>query len=569
MYLKLSRQRGERVRGRMLLFLPALAGASAAGVYLTLFAAAVWQALAILGGLILFGVLGAPADKPLIGQAVVTNTVVKLTSDTVIRALGSLGIAEINKALAKREGIAFPEPITRDGPGFRAVVDLPYGVTATDVIERRDRLASGLRRPLGCVWPEPVHDQHASRLVIWVGDQDMASSKPAAWPLARAGRADVFKPLPFGQDQRGRLVSILLMFANLLIAAMPRQGKTFALRVILLALALDPIVEQRNFELKGTGDLSMLAPISHHYASGPDDKTIEACVVSLREVYKDLERRAKVIAGLPRELCPENKVTPQLAARKSLGLHPISFAIDECQELFTHPEFGKEAAELCTGIIKRGPAMGVILILATQRPDRDSLPTGISANVGIRFCLRVMGQVENDMALGTSAYRNGIRATTFTNRDKGIGYLVGNADDPQIARSAYLDGPASERIAERAYALRKAAGTLTGHAAGQDTPTEDAKPGASVIDDLAAVFAAVPFQADKVWGEELLGVLTEHKPDTYTGWKVETLTAALAPHRVTSIDVGRRIGGKAVTRRGYTRTDLRHAVTERDRKRAA
>jgi S-DNA-T family DNA segregation ATPase FtsK/SpoIIIE len=202
------------------------------------------------------------------------------------------------------------------------VVDLPYGVTATDVIERRDRLASGLRCPLGCVWPEPVHDQPAGRLVIWVGDQDMASSKPMAWPLARAGRADVFKPLPFGQDQRGRLVSILLMFANLLIAAMPWQGKTFALRVILLTLALDPIVELRNFELKGTGDLSMLAPVSHHYASGPDDKTIEACVISLREVYKDLERRAKVISGLPRELCPENKVTPQLAARKSLGLHP-------------------------------------------------------------------------------------------------------------------------------------------------------------------------------------------------------------------------------------------------------
>ena len=42
-------------------------------------------------------------------------------------------------------------------------------------------------------------------------------------------------------------------------------------------------------------------------------------------------------------------------------------------------------------------ALGTILLLATQRPDKDSLPTGISANVGIRFCLRVMGQTENDM----------------------------------------------------------------------------------------------------------------------------------------------------------------------------
>jgi hypothetical protein len=36
-----------------------------------------------------------------------------------------------------------------------------------------------------------------------------------------------------------------------------------------------------------------------------------------------------------------------------------------------------------------------------------------------------MGQTENDMVLGTSAYKNGLRATTFGPRDKGIGYLVG------------------------------------------------------------------------------------------------------------------------------------------------
>jgi len=40
--------------------------------------------------------------------------------------------------------------------------------------------------------------------------------------------------------------------------------------------------------------------------------------------------------------------------------------------------------------------------------------------------------------LGTSAYKNGIRATTFTRRDLGIGYLAGEADDPQIIRTYYL-----------------------------------------------------------------------------------------------------------------------------------
>ena len=58
-------------------------------------------------------------------------------------------------------------------------------------------------------------------------------------------------------------------------------------------------------------------------------------------------------------------------------------------------------------IIKIGRALGVFLILATQRPYKDSLPTVVCGNVSTRFCLKVAGQVENDMMLGTSAYKNG------------------------------------------------------------------------------------------------------------------------------------------------------------------
>src|SRR5690606_19799134 len=299
-------------------------------------------------------------------------------------------------------------------------------------------------------------------------DQDMAKAKPTPFPLARSGRTDLFEPVPFGTDQRGRPVHVQLMFANVLIGAMPRYRKTFALRVLLLASALDPHAQPRPFEFKGTGDFAPLEPVAHHYGTGADDETKAACMDSLRDLYRELNTRAKTIRSLPRDICPESKVTPELAARRSLGLHTIVCGLDEVQELFTDPTHGKEAAELTTAIIKRGPALGIILILATQRPDKDSLPTGVSANVGIRFCLRVMGQVENDMILGTSMYRNGIRATTFGPRDKGIGYLVGETEDPQITRSYYIDGPTADAIAARARAVRRAKGTLSGYAAGED-----------------------------------------------------------------------------------------------------
>lgn len=127
----------------------------------------------------------------------------------------------------------------------------------------------------------------------------------------------------------------------------------------------------------------------------------------MRELQAELRRRAKVIRGLPRHLCPENKITPELASRKSYRLHPIVIGVDECQRWFEHAAYGEELIEIAEDLVRRGPAAGIVPIFATQRPDAKSLPTGIAANAVLQFCLKVMGQVANDMVLGTSAYRNG------------------------------------------------------------------------------------------------------------------------------------------------------------------
>ncbi len=542
----------QRVRG-VLSLLIAISAAVAAGTAMAVLPDPV---LVVLGCVLvgLFGWVGTPADKPVLGRAVTPDKVPVLTSDLVIGALGALGIAEMNKALRPGgSGVHFPQPITRDGPGWRAAVDLPPGVTAADILDRRPALASALRRQLGCVWPEGDPESHEGRLVLWVGDKDMAQSKPAAWPLARSGQADVFAELPFGVDQRGRPVTMTMIFNSLLIGAMPRQGKTFALRVVLLDLALDPSVLLYTYELKGTGDLEALERVSHRYASGPgDDATLDRLMAGLREVYAELERRAGVITKLPKDLCPENKVTPDLSRNPKLGLAPIALAIDECQELFTSDKYGDEAEQLCLAIIKRGPALGIMLILATQRPDKDSLPTGISANVGIRFCLRVMGQLENDMILGTSAYRSGLRASDLTNRDKGIGILRGHADNHQITRTYYIDGPAAEKTAQRARALREAARTITGHAAG-DTP--DTAPVVSLLDDLAAVW---PDGADKAWSETLCDQLAALRPDHYGQLDPAGLAAQIRPYGLKTAQVWGTdpATGKGSNRRGLDRADL-------------
>ena len=223
-------------------------------------------------------------------------------------------------------------------------------------------------------------------------------------------------------------------------------------------------------------------------------------MADLRALRTEMRRRTKVIRELaeaddPR--CPENKVTPELAADKRLGLHPIVIAVDECQVLFEHPVYGAEVETICTDLAKRGPALGIMLMLATQRPDAKSIPTGISANAVLRMCLKVMGQTENDMVLGTSAYKNGDpghhvqlgRQGRLLLRRRG----QGPADRPRLRvrparrprRSPPAPGPCASTPAG-----------ITGYALGQD---HDGTPARRLVDDVLTVFG----DAKALWCETI------------------------------------------------------------------
>ena len=479
-----------------------------------------------------FALAGRPDGKTITSQAVLPSTVQPPDQQVITRALGAVGIAPIGQAILKGEfgPRNFPSPVREDGPGWRFEVDLPYGVTATQIIERREQLASGLRRPLGAVWPEVVSHEHAGRLECWVGRQDISKAKPQPWPWLRTGGGDVFGPFPFGTDPRQRRVDGHVIEHNWLVGSMPGQGKTSAVRVIVAACSLDPTCEMWIHELKGTGDLDPFEQVSHRFISGIDDESIEYAASSLAMLRAEIMRRVDRIKKLDRTQCPDKKTTRQLANKRALKLHPLACIVDEAQNLFAHPKFGKQAAEDAIFIIKIGRALGVFLILATQRPDKDSLPTGVSGNVSTRFCLKVAGQMENDMVLGTSAYKNGARATTFRAKiDAGLGYLKGEENTPQVVRTYYLNTADTERVAVRARAIREAAHTLSGVALGE----VDTSPARDVLGDVREAFGA---DAALHW-QQLADRLAERFPDRWAGATADTVSADCRAAGVPSVQV--------------------------------
>jgi S-DNA-T family DNA segregation ATPase FtsK/SpoIIIE len=148
------------------------------------------------------------------------------------------------------------------------------------------------------------------------------------------------------------------------------------------------------------------------------------------------------------------------------------------------------------------------------------------------------------MILGTSAYKNGLRATTFRPEiDAGIGYLTGAGPAPQVVRTFYLNMADADRAATRARALREAAATITGHAAdGQDEGARD------VLADMLAVFGA---DAGLQWADAAAR-LASRFPARWDGATGDAVSAECRALGVRSVNV-RGSGGQA---KGCRRADV-------------
>lgn len=540
-YERLIERRNRHVKKRL-----PLAGCcllAAAGGSVTAWLTLPWWAQLPLWGGALFGLAraGRPVDKPITSPAVTVTRFERLTAEKVREALCSIGISGL-KDPAK---ITFPMQIHRDGPGQLARVNLPIGVEAVDVCEKRGKLSSALRLPVDQVWPTAGPD-HAGQLDLWVGYQPASKMKPPRWSIAADGaRTSVFEPIEFGADQRHRSISAPLFARNWLIGGMPGSGKSYAARALALGAALDPFTEFKIAEYKGTGDFTDFydAGLCSTYVCGVDDEAIEDGEHIIAWALGEAARRGKLIKKFREEgRAPEGKVTPELAAA-GVGLHPVVIVLDEVHELFGA---SKEAAAAAERAIKRGRALNLIFILATQIPDKDSLPPGITRCVNMRWCLAVQDHIANDMILGTGSYKRGITGTSFRPEiDAGWGMVTGLAA-PTAVRSQYPDEKETKKILTRAIQLRGGRPTWD-----EETPRVD------VLVDVVQVW---PAGRDRAQWQPLAEALAKFRPEAYSDLTGESLSALLRGMGVSTLNV--KASGAVL--KGYLRAEVDAAVAARE-----
>ncbi len=484
-----------------------------------------WWAWILLGGVAVIGLgwLGRTEDKPLVVMPahMASAEPPPITAPMIVEALFRVGVPSMTTTAADkgmRDEIRVRAPgVAKAQQGYLIELELPPGITAGDVAKQREELAGALRRPLGCVWPSGGGD-HPGHLRIYMGNKPMATAPQIVWPLAAGNPIDLFEPFPLFTDEEGNWVSVTLLGTHAVVAGASGFGKSVTLRQLAAAVGLDPRSQPYVFDGKISGDLSPMQKIAHAYYEGAEPEDIAETLAALQGIEKEMRRRARFLRTLPpEERSP--KVTSALAS-KYPHLSPIVLLIDEVQE---YTEYGvkdskedKKIREAFTATLTRisrlGRSAGIAMVLVSQKPEASVISTAIMGNCTIRICHKVTEQNHNDQVLGTSAYKNGYNAALFSQEDKGLAWLRAEGD-PRVVRSwsAMVELEPAVELVDKAYALRKARGLLTGQAA--DDGAVDAEVVISITEDVMQVMRQ--HQTPTAHLEELVAWLEDLRPVNY------------------------------------------------------
>lgn len=537
-------------RGRVPIFFVVLAALVAAVLVVYHLASPLQQAAVLVLAVTILARAGRPVDQPILDRVTQGRRFVRLTGEMVRNALVAAGVP----GLREPSQLQFPMGIRGEGPGWLARVNLPVGVTAVKVLEKREELSSAMRLPIDQIWPEAGPD-HAGQLDLWVGEKPSSQMGQPKWALAAPNaRTSVFEPAPFATDARQRPIYTTLFETNYLVGGAPGSGKSYGARTLATIAMLDPTCELKMAEFKGTGDFLDMEPLCSTYVVGVDDDAFEKGAGIIAWALAECERRGKrILAAKKRGEAPLGKITPELARKKGSGLHPVFILLDEVHELFLYDPAAAKQAERA---IKRGRALGIIICLATQIPDKDSVPPNITRCVTIRWCLAVGGQVENDMILGTGAYKRGLSATAYRPKyDAGWGVTVG-LEKSGAVRSYFPSPEATAAILARAAELR---GDVVG------TDDVERAPKRDTLADVLRVFAYAG-RTSLQWAQ-LAELMSEHLPEAYGEITQGMVSAAVRAEGVASKDVnlGRDPeSGKDDVKKGCYLADVREVVARRE-----
>ncbi|MHB1021567.1 MAG: DNA translocase FtsK [Acidobacteriaceae bacterium] len=207
--------------------------------------------------------------------------------------------------------------------------------------------------------------------------------------------------LALGKDINGRIVTTdLSSMPHVLIAGSTGSGKSVAINAMIMSILFKATPEQVRMILVDPKrvELGMYEGIPHLFTPIITEPKLAAN--ALRNAVREMERRLKLLASRSvRNIAQYNQLfeqdTPSLFedSEEQEPLPYLVIIIDELADLMMLDKANVE--ESITRLAQMARAVGIHLVLATQRPSVDVITGLIKANVPTRISFRLATKVDS------------------------------------------------------------------------------------------------------------------------------------------------------------------------------
>lgn len=263
--------------------------------------------------------------------------------------------------------------------GTTVIVGLPNARTLADVKTNRERLAAGLRIPTSRleVHQNKADPAHVVRLTV----SHPASGVTAA-TLSDAEATTWTTPIRIGRDARGQAVTFATDENNSLVAGIPGTGKTSLARFVLAHYLLDPTTLIYALDGKGSRkDYGACRSLCTRFVFGTEDAAPADTLEMLTEVLALIQ------------------------TRNSSGSndHPgVLVFLEEFQDVRAGaPKADRDQLDnVLARIVRMGRAVSVHVLVSTQRPTVEDLPSGVRNLMTQRLALMVSSPEDARIVLG-------------------------------------------------------------------------------------------------------------------------------------------------------------------------
>jgi hypothetical protein len=337
--------------------------------------------------------------------------------------------------------------------GWRARFALARGQTLADVQSKLPALESALGVRRGALRVSPTAENLANQVELRVLHAD-PHADAIEWP--GPSTTTITEPVELGPFEDATPARVLLLRRHALLGGIAGSGKSGGINLIMGNLSACRDVVIWAVDLKRGMELAPWAPCIDRLATTPDQAR-----ALLRDAVTIVEARASWLAATGRRVWEPAPDRPALV-----------IIIDEYAEL---TEGAHAAINDTDSIARRGRAVAVTLVAATQRPTQKAMgQRAVRSQMDIRISFRVRERRDVDLILGQGMLTAGWQAHTLNAPGK---FLISapEHDTPRRARAYLLTDETVTDAAHRHATIRPRLDEISRRAINDQT-TGNARP---------------------------------------------------------------------------------------------